>query len=75
MTTARSNPLRVGQVVEGLLDDANAGEDDQAIPVEASTGSAAASSPALPVALWERMMAAVDVKFDGDRDGDLRGKG
>jgi len=75
MTTDRSNPLRVGQVVEGLLDDASAGEEEDTSPVEASPVGAAGSSPALPVALWERMLAAVDVKFDGDHDGDVRGKG
>jgi len=62
-------------VVEGLLEDANPGEDEETSPVEPPPGGASGSDPAVPVALWERMMAAVDVKFDGDRDGDVRGKG
>jgi hypothetical protein len=75
MTADRTKPLRVGQVLEGLLEDGKAGADDQASPVETYCGSEVTAEPALPVTIWERMMAAVDQKFDGDNDGDVRGKG
>jgi len=76
MTIDGQKPLQVGQVLEGLLEGV-AGAEVDAGP--ARTGSAPAGVPgpaARPrLALWERMMAALDVKFDGDRDGDVRGEG
>lgn len=76
MTTDGQKPLQVGQVLEGLLEaGAVAQVEDDAVTGELSAGGGATSAAALPVTLWERMMAAVDVKFDGDNDGDVRGKG
>ena len=71
MTTDGQKPLQVGQVLEGLLEGA-AGADQGAVTAR-RPASGAATTP--PVTLWERMMAAVDLKFDGDNDGDVRGKG
>jgi hypothetical protein len=67
-------PLQVGQVLEGLLESVSNGEAAAAVvaadaPVNGGRASAARRT------LWERMMAAVDLKFDGDNDGDVRGKG
>ncbi len=76
MNTERPGPLQVGQVLEGLLEDV--GEPPEgAATAQAEPLAAAPSEPdaRLPVALWERMMAAVDQKFDGDEDGDTRGEG
>jgi len=70
MTIEGQKPLQVGQVLEGLLE---AGEEAGAT-VDGAAGGAA-SVIAHPVTLWERMMAAVDLMFDGDNDGDVRGKG
>ena len=74
MTTDGQKPLQVGQVLEGLLDGVSVEAEEDAAPVELPAGTAETPA-ALPVTLWERMMAAVDRKFDGDHDGDVRGKG
>ena len=81
MTTEGQKPLQVGQVLDGLLGEAAAGaegDEYEAYEVKASEGPAGSpptSVATLPATLWERMLAAVDVKFDGDNDGDVRGKG
>jgi len=75
MTTDGQKPLEVGQVLEGLLEGAGGRHvEDDTVTAEPRMGGTAAAA-ALPVTLWERMMAAVDLKFDGDNDGDVRGKG
>jgi hypothetical protein len=66
--------LRVGQVLEGLLDDDAVAEPRREAAAQPST-SAAGSRPVRSVALWERMLAAVALKFDADNDGDVRGEG
>lgn len=76
MTIDGQKPLQVGQVLEGLLDGAiSAAGGEPAMPVVDEATGRSASAAALPVTLWERMMAAVDLKFDGDNDGDVGGKG
>jgi len=67
-------PLQVGQVLEGLLEGANR-VDTVASGVAADAPGDRGRAAARPVTLWERMMAAVDLKFDADSDGDVRGKG
>lgn len=81
MTTDGQKPLRVGQVLDGLLEevapdaDADEYETYEVRTAEAPVDARATPLSMLPATLWERMMAAVDVKFDGDSDGDVRGKG
>ena len=74
MTIEGQKPLEVGQVLEGLLEEVRSGAAETARAGEAG-GEARASAAPTPVTLWERMLAAVDLKFDGDNDGDVRGKG
>jgi hypothetical protein len=69
-------PLQVGQVLQGLLEGVNGVEAAAAgVAADAPGDGGRAAATARPVTLWERMMAAVDLKFDADSDGDVRGKG
>jgi len=72
MTIEGQKPLQVGQVLEGLLEGVASGEVEPTVDLPAG---GAASVAAHPMTLWERMMAAVDLMFDGDNDGDVRGVG
>jgi|GEM_PF-4357013 len=74
MTIDEGKPLQVGQVLEGLLEVPPAAGPDGGRPGEPP--AARRRGNATPrMTLWERMMVAVELKFDGDNDGDVRGKG
>jgi len=73
MTIDGQKPLQVGQVLEGLLEGAPGTDAARTGVPPAGDGRGNATSPRMT--LWERMMAAVELKFDGDHDGDVRGEG